>query len=113
MRENKLNAAIGVAFLWFILCMGMAFTHRHGWAFLTTLCIAGAFASGYTVPCKVYALVLDTIGETAATVIACVLMIICVGSTSWMFTGLIIKSVLGRIALLVIAYGMLYATTKR
>ena len=113
MRENKLNAAIGMAFIWFVLCVGMTFTHRNGWAILTMLCIVGAFASGYAVPCKVYALVQDAIGETAATIIACVLMIVCVGCTSWVFTGLIVKSVLGRFALLVIAYGVLYEATKR
>lgn len=112
MRENKLNVAIGVALLWLILCMGMTFTHRNGWGLLTTLFVAGAFASGYAVPCKVYALVLDAIGETAATIIACVLMIVCVGSTSWVFIGLFVKAFLARTVLLIAAYGALYGATS-
>lgn len=113
MADKKFNAAIGVMALWAILCMGMVFTHRHGWALLTTLCIVGAFASGYAVPCKVYAWTSSAIGETIATVLACILMIACIGSTSWVFIGLFVKPFLIRVAFLVGAYGILYGITKR
>lgn len=113
MADKKFNTAIGVMVLWCVLCMGMAFTHQHGWALLTTLCVVGAFASGYAVPCKVYAWTSGAIGETVATVLACILMITCIGSTSWVFIGLFVKPILGRFAFLVIAYGLLYGATKR
>ena len=109
---KKFYEALGVSTIWFVLCFCTLAAHNNGLSVLTAFCVIGAFVSGYAVPVKVFAWIEDALGEPIATPISVVLMAICVGTTSWIFTGLVVPYLILRVACMVVAYGLVYAITE-
>ena len=109
---KKFYEALGVSAIWFVLCFYTLAAHNNGLSVLTAFCMIGAFVFGYAVPVKVFVWSEDAMGEPIATPLSVVLMVICVGTTSWIFTGLVVPYFVLRVACMVTAYGLVYATAK-
>ena len=109
---KKFYEALGVSAIWSVLCFCTLAAHNNGLSGLTAFCMIGAFVFGYAVPVKVFAWSEDALGEPIATPLSVVLMVICVGATSWIFTGLVVPYFILRVACMVTVYGLVYATTK-
>ncbi len=109
---KKFNEALGAIAIWLVLCFCTLAAHNNGLFVLMAFCVIGAFVSGYAVPVKVFAWSEDALGESIATSLSVVLMVICVGTTVWIFTGLVVPYFILRVACMVTAYGLVYATAK-
>lgn len=109
---KKFYEALGVIAIWSALCFCTLAAHNNGLSVLTAFCMIGAFVFGYAVPVKVFAWSEDALGEPIATPLSVVLMVICVGTTSWIFTGLVVSYFILRVTCMVTAYGLVYATAK-
>lgn len=109
---KKFNEALVVIAIWSALCLCTLAAHNNGLSVLTAFCVIGAFVSGYAVPVKVFAWGKDALGEPIATLFSAILMVACIGTTSWIFTGLIIPYFILRVACMAVACGLAHAITK-